>query len=1266
MSGQIRQAIGLTKRRLNNALTAYNQIKEQLETNLENIETEQLYELFETVNETFEKLRKYTSRLQNLDHQWVQLIEKMDEINRQAEIVIRDNYLENYGNYLPLIKEGEEAVDHVRRRILKFKRAVSDRLQIDDNEEEPNSENTLKTLPQNDAVFPLMNRSETPTTFQTTNPETRPETPEPKVVNQTSNSMADLLFLPKVTIPEFNGNPSRWQEFWDLFTAMVDKRNLENCIKLFHLKSHLKGEAALSIANVGNANDDYDIAKKTLLELYGDQQRVAHRLRSEILHYKTNEGAGSVALYKDWAKLNQLYAQLVALGDSTDTTLMAQVIETKWPRYILQKVINKNKKEDIKTGSQMLKAIGEELKKDANLDRIVADNKGFFLKRMENKNQFPIKDRKKLPFHQTHSVTDNKIKPLECQLCGGEHYTYGCKRFDSPQDRIKAARNKQLCFNCLWPGHRADKCERPMTCRNCNKKHHFSLCFQNGTGESSKSRTNEPKKGVKFQGISTNKSNYKPKDHLQKSNANKGPRNKSVTNNAIINDDDLLDEKLSENNEEENTHYVEEINNQGTVLLMTVRAKITNPKDPEKTTSATVFLDTGSSKSYISNELAEEIGIKPLRHEKINLSTFGAQKITSNRVPIYSIQIEHLSQKLKTEKTLKLETIGVPALTSPMKAAIIPNGRKLFTKKVKPLVLIGMDYFDAVFGEFEKKKLMSGFYYRQTNIGPVIFGNGHTFEETYHVQEVSSYPIIDESDSETILEKAKMIGYLKIISGPMFSGKTTSLIEHAKTYIEENRRVLVIKSKMDKRYSENFIVTHNKDSLEAVTTEKLNCEAIYELALKAEVILIDEFHFFEDIEAFCEYMTLNGKLIIIAGLNSGENWKSLPNTGNLWALANEIKLLTAICKSCGNLATHSKRITPLSKNESPVGGAEAYSPLCRQCYSEQTDKDQLSNDPIQHTLCITSMEELGYDKHQKTTNSYKFKRQDFSKINRETIHTCLAVVDQNTVSKEKESYVAQSNNLQQDTHNQSHYNTSYNPCPTYLSEINGEIYSEHNFAVKELEMINRMDEEGEETRIQLQKFWELEHLGILDDAHISDDELAMRSFNNAISRDADGMYECGWPYRVSQVRLPSNYSKCIFRLKSTLKRLEEDPKLFQQYEAIFKEQLEKSIIEEAPEKPDGPIHYFAHFPVITPQKTTTKVRIVLDASMKTSSGQSLNDILIRGPVMLPNLFGMILRFRAANIPLISDLEKAFLHVRLRRQDRDPLLVGSRSKRTSKW
>ena len=185
-------------------------------------------------------------------------------------------------------------------------------------------------------------------------------------------------------------------------------------------------------------------------------------------------------------------------------------------------------------------------------------------------------------------------------------------------------------------------------------------------------------------------------------------------------------------------------------------------------------------------------------------------------------------------------------------------------------------------------------------------------------------------------------------------------------------------------------------------------------------------------------------------------------------------------------------------------------------------------------------------------------------------------------------------------------------------------------------------------------FWNLESLGITESPSTSDDDVVLDHFNNTV-KFVDGRYMVTWPWKEKNPDLPENYQLAFGRLKSMMQKLVKHPQLLQQYEAIIQEQLQRGIIEKVTETSEkGPLkHYIPHHPVITPSKTTTKLRVVYDAFAKTRQcNKSLNECLYRGPVMLPDLPGLFLRFRLSLIGIISDIEKAFLSISLQVRDRD--------------
>ena len=166
------------------------------------------------------------------------------------------------------------------------------------------------------------------------------------------------------------------------------------------------------------------------------------------------------------------------------------------------------------------------------------------------------------------------------------------------------------------------------------------------------------------------------------------------------------------------------------------------------------------------------------------------------------------------------------------------------------------------------------------------------------------------------------------------------------------------------------------------------------------------------------------------------------------------------------------------------------------------------------------------------------------------------------------------------------------------------------------------------------------------------EDTVINAFNNTIEKK-DGRYQVCWPWRDENPDLPENYELSLGRLRSIRKKFDNNPELLHRYDAVIKDQLQKGIIEKVEDNNAWRKHYIPHHPIVNPDKATSKLRIVYDASAKAKRGaKSLNECLHRGPVILEDLCSLLLRFRTKKIGLIADIEKAFLQVGLQECDRD--------------
>ena len=175
------------------------------------------------------------------------------------------------------------------------------------------------------------------------------------------------------------------------------------------------------------------------------------------------------------------------------------------------------------------------------------------------------------------------------------------------------------------------------------------------------------------------------------------------------------------------------------------------------------------------------------------------------------------------------------------------------------------------------------------------------------------------------------MGYLEIILGPMFSGKTSRLLNIYKKCLSEDIKCYVINYSEDKRYSENRLSTHNKKMIECN-----NCLLIKELLKKDiidnnEVFLINEGQFFNDIyEAVHLLVDVYDKEVYVCGLDGDFKRNMFGDILRLIPICDKVTKLSAICESCGDNAIFTKRLT--KESEQKVIGSDNYIPVCRKCY----------------------------------------------------------------------------------------------------------------------------------------------------------------------------------------------------------------------------------------------------------------------------------------------------------------------------------------------
>ena len=184
----------------------------------------------------------------------------------------------------------------------------------------------------------------------------------------------------------------------------------------------------------------------------------------------------------------------------------------------------------------------------------------------------------------------------------------------------------------------------------------------------------------------------------------------------------------------------------------------------------------------------------------------------------------------------------------------------------------------------------------------------------------------------------------------------------------------------------------------------------------------------------------------------------------------------------------------------------------------------------------------------------------------------------------------------------------------------------------------------------LQKFWDLDTIGI------SEGELSVYDEFMEDIEFINGKYQVKLPFKEGHPMLADNFNLSLRRLEQLKGKLSRNEELLKSYVNVIKEQLEQNITEEVKEPGIiGNVTYLPHKEVIKDEKSSTKLRVVFDASAKSCGNPSLNEILYKGLCLNPQLYDLLLKFRIYPIAMVADIEKAYLQILVDESHRDFLL-----------
>lgn len=174
-------------------------------------------------------------------------------------------------------------------------------------------------------------------------------------------------------------------------------------------------------------------------------------------------------------------------------------------------------------------------------------------------------------------------------------------------------------------------------------------------------------------------------------------------------------------------------------------------------------------------------------------------------------------------------------------------------------------------------------------------------------------------------------GWIEVICGSMFAGKTQELIRRLRLATIAKQKVQVFKHALDNRYERDFVVSHDKVKIPSRGVKPAQ-DILKLVKPDTEVVGIDEAHFFSnEIVGVCEALADSGRRVIVAGLDQDYRGVPFEAVAKLLAVAEYVTKNLAICVICGNPANRNQRVTK-GKKRIDVGSTDKYEARCRRCF----------------------------------------------------------------------------------------------------------------------------------------------------------------------------------------------------------------------------------------------------------------------------------------------------------------------------------------------
>ena len=402
--------------------------------------------------------------------------------------------------------------------------------------------------------------------------------------------------LPKLTLPKFKGEVTRFRSFWDSYNSAIHSNHDISAIDKFnYLRALVEGPAARAIQGLALSAANYETAVEILQTRFGKTQQIISAHMDDLLKLPacTEDKSSQLRLIYDRVFANVRGLESLGINATQYGSFLIPVIMSKLPAEVRLQIARVSVK-DVWEVEELLTVIKAEVEA-----REISDT-------VQVTEQKPVTPRRGTqPTASALVVTEGGSGKVSCVYCKAKHFSASCEAIKEVTARLDILHKEGRCFLCLSRGHRVNSCTSTRRCRKCNQKHHQSICKT--TNESSAPNA------------------------AAEANQEPPTTNQSTALNVQC---------------------------QSRVLLQTART-LARTADSNELLPVRILFDGGSERSYITTDLKKRLKLSPVKTEIIYLNTFGGEQHSKRQCELVKVNLQGREEELEVY-ALSFPTLCAP------------------------------------------------------------------------------------------------------------------------------------------------------------------------------------------------------------------------------------------------------------------------------------------------------------------------------------------------------------------------------------------------------------------------------------------------------------------------------------------------------------------------------------------------------------------------------------------------------------------------------